>query len=160
MHTGTQGRILTATVLTLNCLLVVQYLLGMTINLFATIPFDTIAPHASSFWEKTGLGFAYAREAAFLPLQLHWLTASLLILASLVVLVTGVRSHRKVVWGLALVLFVIFAVATFSGAAFIGYAGNSYYSLSMATAFILASIVSVFLLFHVLTHRQAKELVK
>jgi hypothetical protein len=157
MRTLQQGLTLRNLVLTINGLLVLQYLLGMIVNLFATLPFDRIDPLAGSFLQRTGAGFAFAREAAFLPLQLHWLNACLLILASLVLLVAGIRARRRMVWALALTLLVIFSVATVSGAAFIGYAGNNYYSLSMATAFIVATAVSVFLLVLVLRDPTARD---
>jgi hypothetical protein len=158
MRTLQHGLTLRNLVLTINGLLLVQYLLGITVNLFATLPFDRIDPAAGSFLQRTGAGFAFAREAAFLPLQLHWLDASLLILASLVLLVGGVRARRRLIWALALTLFLIFSVATLSGAAFIGYAGNNVYSLSMATAFIVATAVSVFLLVQVLRDPTARDL--
>jgi hypothetical protein len=157
MRALSQGLTLRNLVLTINDLLIVQYLLGITVNLFATIPFDRIDPFAGSFLQRTGAGFAFAREAAFLPLQLHWLDASLLILASLVLLIAGVRARRRLIWALALTLWVTFSVATVSGAAFIGYAGNNYYSLSMATAFIVATAISVFLLVHVLRDSTARD---
>lgn len=71
MRAKRQARAIWRLVLLINGLLVFQYLLGMMINLFATIPLDTNDAPARSFLERTGLGFAYAREAAFLPLQLH-----------------------------------------------------------------------------------------
>lgn len=62
---------------------------------------------------------------------------------------------------MALLLLATFVVATFSGAAFIGYAGSPYYSMSMATAFITASLVSVCLLCCVLRegHRRQRQLI-
>ncbi len=53
-------------------------------------------------------------------------------------------------------LSLIFSVATVSGAAFIAYAGSNYYSFSMATAFIIAAILAVFLLFSIFSQKKMK----
>jgi len=146
-----QLRPLKTSIVITNCLLVVQYILGMTINLFYNIPFDSIDLKNGSFVEKTGLAFGYARTSGFLSLQLHWLDACLLIVMSIILFVLGIKVRAKVVWVISILLFLIFSVATVSGAAFIAYAGSNYYSFSMATAFILASILSVYLLFYAFT---------
>ncbi len=143
-------------IVTTNCLLVLQFLLGTIVNLFGTLPFDTIDVKSSSFLEKTGLAFAYARTSPILSLQLHWLNACLLILASIGLIILGVKAQKKMVWILAVLLSVIFSVATVSGAAFLAYAGNNYYSFSMATAFITAAILAVFLLFSIFSNGKGK----
>lgn len=144
-------------IVTINCLLVLQYLLGMIVNLFDTLPFATIDLKRGSFLEKTGMGFAYARTSPILSLQLHWLNASLLIVASIVLIILGAKARNKVVWLLALLLSLIFSVATVSGASFIAYEGNNYYSFSMATAFIVASIFAVFLLLYAFVSGQRQR---
>ena len=138
----------------INILLVVQYLFGMLLNLFYNIPFDTIDLKKGSFIEKTGLAFGYARTSAIIILQLHWLNASILILASLILLVLSIKASKTFIWILALMLTLIFSIATVSGAAFIAYAGNNYYSFSMAAAFIIASIISTCLLLYVVKARR------
>ena len=139
-----------------NCLLVFQFLLGTMVNLFASLPFETIDVKSSSFLAKTGLAFAYARTSPILSLQLHWLNACFLIVASIALIILGVKAQKKGVWILAVLLSVIFSVATVSGAAFIAYAGNNYYSFSMATAFITAAILAVFLLFSIFSTGKRK----
>ncbi len=139
-----------------NCLIVLQFLLGMIVNLFYTIPFDQIDLKSGSFVEKTGIAFGYARTSSILSLQLHWLNACLLILTSIALIILGVKSHNKMVWIPALMLSLIFSVATVSGAAFIAYAGSNYYSFSMATAFLIASILAVFLLFYIFSNKKMK----
>jgi predicted membrane protein len=126
----------------------------MIVNLFATIPFDQIDVNRGSFVERTGIAFGYARTSPTLALQLHWLNACLLILASIALIILGVKAHKKVVWILSLALGLILTVATVSGAAFIAYAGSNYYSFSMATAFIIAAILAVFLLFAIFSHQK------
>ena len=150
MKTTRQQRVLVAlkiAIVTTNCLLVLQFLLGMIVNLFATIPFNQIDVTGGSFVEKSGLAFGYARTSPLLALQLHWLNACLLILASIALIILGVKVQRKLVWILAFLLCVIFSAATVSGAAFIAYAGSNYYSFTMATAFIIAAVLAVCLLF-------------
>jgi len=159
MKTIRQPRVLVAlkiVIVATNCLLILQFLLGMIVNLFASIPFDQIDLQSGSFVEKTGIAFGYARTSPFLALQLHWLNACLLILASITLLILGVKAHQKVVWILALALGLILTVATLSGAAFIAYAGSNYNSFSMATAFIIAAILAVFLLFAIFSHKKMK----
>jgi hypothetical protein len=85
---------------------------------------------------------------------LHWLNACLLILASITLLILGVKAHQKVIWILALAMGLILTVATVSGAAFIAYAGSNYYSFSMATAFLIAAILAVFLLFAIFSRKK------
>jgi len=143
-------------IVTTNSLLVLQFLLGMIVNLFYALPFDTIDLKSGSFAEKTGLAFAYARTSTILALQLHWLNACLLILASIALIILGVKAHQKMVWILALALSLIFTVASVSGAAFIAYAGSNYYSFSMATAFIIACILAIFLLFSIFSQKKMK----
>lgn len=144
-------------VVIINSLLVVQYMLGILLNLFYNIPFDTVDLKKGSFIEKTGLAFGYARTSAITTLQLHWLNASILILASFILLILGIKAGKTLVWVLTLILVLIFSVATISGAAFIAYAGNNYYSFSMATAFIIASIISVCLLLYSLLTKNDKK---
>ena len=159
MKTTRQQRVLVAlkiVIVATNCLLILQFLLGMIVNLFSNIPFDQTDVSSGSFVEKTGLAFGYARTSPFLALQLHWLNACLLILASIALIILGVRAQKKLVWILAFLLSVIFSVATVSGAAFIAYAGSNYYSFSMATAFIIAAILAVFLLFAIFSKRKVK----
>lgn len=128
-------------------------MLGMILNLFASIPFDTINIKSGSFLEKTGLALGYARTSGVLALQLHWLNASVLILLSIVLIILGLKAHKKILWILAILLCVIFSVATISGGAFIAYAANDYYSFSMATAFIVATVISIWLLFSAFSRR-------
>ena len=139
-------------IILINCLLVLQYMLGMILNLFATLPFAAIDIKSSVFVEKTGIALGYARTSSILALQLHWLNASVLILLSITLIILGVKSHKKSVWILSIILCLIFSAATVSGAAFLAYAGSNSYSFSMATAFIIASILSVFLLVSAFSH--------
>ena len=157
MKSTGQPRLLVAlkiVIVATNCLLVLQFLLGMIVNLFADIPFDQIDVTGGSFVEKTGIALGYARTSPILALQLHWLNASLLIVASITMLILGVIAHQKVVWILALALALILTVATVSGAAFIAYAGSNYYSFSMATAFLIAAILAVILLFVIFSRKK------
>ena len=126
------------------------------VNLFASLPFETIDVKSSSFLEKTGVAFAYARTSPILSLQLHWLNACLLIVASIALIILGVKAQKKVGWRLAVLLSVLLSVAPVSGAAFIAYAGNNYYSFSMATACIIAAILAVFLLFSIFSTGKGK----
>ncbi len=159
MKTIRQQRVLVAlkiVIVTTSCLLVLQFLLGMIVNLFATIPFNQIDVTSGSFVEKTGLAFGYARTSPLLALQLHWLNACLLICARIALIILGVKAQKKLAWILALLLSLIFSVATVSGAAFIAYAGSNYYSFAMATAFIIAAMLAVFLLFAIFSKRKVK----
>ena len=159
MQTTRQSRVLVAlkiVIVAASCLLVLQFLLGMLVNLFATIPFDQIDLTSGSFVEKTGIAFGYARTSPILSLQLHWLNACLLILASIALIILGVKAQKKLIWILSLALSLFLTIATVSGAAFIAYAGSNYYSFSMATAFILAAILAVFLLFAIFSQKGMK----
>ncbi len=140
-------------IISINCLLVLQYMFGMILNLFSLISFDTFDIKGGVFLEKIGLALGYARTSSILALQLHWLDASLLILLSMTLIILGVKYHQKIVWIPSIILCLIFSAATVSGAAFLAYAGNNYYSFSMATAFIIASMLSVFLLFAAFSRR-------
>jgi hypothetical protein len=143
-------------IVTMNSLLVLQFLLGMIVNLFYALPFDTIVGKSGSFAEKMGVAFAYARTSTILALQLHWLNACLLILTSIALIILGVKAHQKMVWILAVALSLIFTIATVSGAAFIASAGSNYYSFSMATAFLIAYILAIFLLFSLFSQKKMK----
>ncbi len=159
MKTTGQQRVLVAlkiVIVTTNCLLILQFLLGMIVNLFATLPFDQIDVTSGSFVEKTGLAIGYARTSDILALQLHWLNACLLILSSIALIILGMIAKKKRVWILALLLSVIFSVASVSGGAFIAYAGSNYYSFSMATAFLIAAILAVCLLFAIFSKGKGK----
>jgi hypothetical protein len=124
-------------------LLIVQYVLGMLVNLL--VNFNGVFIAGSSFFEKAALGVGYASTAGWM-LEAHLTVAPIIIILAIILIVIGAREKELWLWVRALSLVLMFVIAGLTGAAFVGYQ-NSYYSLAMALAFLVAFGIAMSLCF-------------
>ncbi|HEY2597813.1 MAG TPA: hypothetical protein VGJ79_04970 [Candidatus Dormibacteraeota bacterium] len=105
-------------------MLLVQYGLGMWVNLYGHLP-------ASDHGANIATGFARAVSKGPVGLSIHAILGVLLILSATAALVRAVQLGRAVFIGAALVGLLSIAAAGFSGARFVGSMNNSA-SITMA----------------------------
>ncbi|MGH7141215.1 MAG: hypothetical protein ACREGH_01085 [Minisyncoccia bacterium] len=124
--------------------LVLQYVLGMVVNMFDN--FNNLQIPGNSFFEKIGLAYAYVHSsAAGIVLELHFFNACFLLAIALILMIVGIRKHIRYVWVYSLLILITLFVAANSGAAFLASSQNDYYSLSMALSFLLGFGLSLVL---------------
>jgi hypothetical protein len=117
--------------------LVVQYALGMYVNLFISFP-DTTA-NEGQLWE-----FAWAQPA----LATHIVLAMLILLGAIVQCIRASRSHNGTwIWSSLIGLLAVLAAGA-SGASFIP-SQTDLYSYSMSIAFLIALVAYAWALFSV-----------
>ena len=139
--------------------LLVQFGLGMYVNLFATIPLNHPGHGANDFFTGSYHSVAWAETSAHAPLILafHAGLGLLLVVGSLWLAVLAIRGRRAgVVW--AAVLGALFILgAGFNGASFLNYNhdANSYVMALLFAAAVLC--YSVILALPGTTERQAPE---
>jgi hypothetical protein len=124
------------TVVTL-ALLAVQYLFGMTVNLFVTIPASHPGSNADNYFSGVaqGVAWAIAHGAGFL--QLHATFGLLLVAAAIALLVLAIRSRRRA-WIVATSIALLTILgAGFNGASFLNY-NHDFSSMIMASLFLIA----------------------
>jgi hypothetical protein len=116
--------------------LVVQYVVGMYVNLFISFPDTTVQ---GQLWE-----FAWSQPA----LAAHIILAIPILLGAIVQCVRAARSHNRTwIWSSFIGLLAV-AAAGASGASFIP-SQTDIYSYSMAIAFLIAFIAYAWALFSV-----------
>ena len=127
--------------------LLVQFGLGMYVNLFAQIPLNHPGHGASNFFTGSYHSVAWAETSPHSPLILafHAGLGLLLVLGSLWLAVLAIRGHRPgFVW--AAVLGAVFILAAgFNGASFLNY-NHDANSFVMALLFALAVLCYIVLL--------------
>lgn len=129
-------RTITATTL---ILLVVQFLLGMVVNLFIQLPSVHPGAQAPEYFSGVVQGVAWALVHSQLGLLLHVVVGLLLGIASFVLLGLAIASRRRA-WIITSILGWIGIVgAGFNGASFLNY-GHDFSSLLMSIGFILALV--------------------
>ncbi len=122
----------------LACLaLVVQFLLGMVVNLFVTIPDHHPGSHAKNFFAGVASGITWAVSQESFWLILHILFGFVLIIASFVNIVLASQIGRKIYTVLATLGAFAILGAAFNGISFINY-GENFSSMIMAGLFALA----------------------
>ena len=139
--------------------LLVQFAIGMYVNLFATIPLNHPGHGANDFFTGSYHSVAWAETSAHAPLILafHAGLGLLLVVGSLWLAVLAIRGRRAgIVW--AAVLGALFILgAGFNGASFLNYNhdANSYVMALLFAAAVLC--YSVILALPGTTERQAPE---
>lgn len=121
-------------------LLAVQFILGMTLNLFMTFP-----TYPGNIVQSNDYALLFAQYPILL---LHFVLGFLLLIATIAALVFSLRSavpHMKII-GILGFLSVLFALI--SGLVFVHYAfQNNFYSYTMSLGFI-AAILAYFAMFY------------
>ena len=128
----------TITAITL-ILLVVQFLLGMEVNLFIQVPGVHPGAQAPEYFSGVVQGVAWALVHSQLGLLLHVVMGLLLGIASFIQLGLAIASRRRA-WIVTSILGWVGVVgAGFNGASFLNY-GHDFSSLLMSIGFILALV--------------------
>jgi hypothetical protein len=113
-------------------ILIVQYVLGMIVNIYVTVPKRDQG--ASAF---TAIGRAIAHGPV--GLTIHTILGLLLVIGALQFVVTAVLGRDRVLIGLTVVGFISMIGAAMSGAGFVG-KGDQASTMGMAAAWALALI--------------------
>jgi hypothetical protein len=118
-------------------LLLLQFTVGMVVNLYVTIPADHPGANAADFFPGIGSAIAWAISGGALALAAHVLLGLALIVVSVAHIVMAIRIARRswVVLSIAGTLFLM--GAAFNGASFVNY-GHDFSSLIMSGCFVVA----------------------
>lgn len=120
-------------------LLAAQFLVGMLVNLFVTVPAVHPGVGASNYFVGVVQGVIWALGNATLYLLLHVIFGLLLFLASIVLLIVSIAARRRA-WIITSILGLLGIMAAgFNGASFMNY-GQNLSSLLMSLGFLLAVI--------------------
>lgn len=118
-------------------LLAVQYLFGMAVNLFVTIPTSHPGTNASDYFSGVGQGVSWAIAHGAGVLQLHATLGLLLLVAAVALLVMAIRARRRA-WIVATSIGLLSILgAGFNGASFLNY-NHDFSSMIMASLFLIA----------------------
>jgi hypothetical protein len=122
--------------------LLVQFMLGMAVNLFVKIPKVHPGARASDYFAGIAAGVPWAITQDSPWLSLHGALGLLLVVGSLTVLAQAIRARRRGWMVVAILGFMGVLAAGFNGASFVNY-GEDFSSMLMATGFALASAAYV-----------------
>jgi len=127
--------------------LIVQFLLGMAVNLFVTIPTNHPGANPPEYFSGVVQSVTWAILHGHILLILHASLGLLLVLNAIGLLLASIRARaRDLIWVTALGLFGVLA-AGFNGGSFLNY-NQDFSSMIMATFFawaVIAYMVGLFL---------------
>lgn len=121
-------------------LLGAQFLFGMLINLFVTVPPVHPGVNPSNYFVGVAQAVAWALFNAQWQLLIHVVLGLLLFLLSIVLLVLAIVSRRGAWITISILGLIGIMGAGFNGASFMNYGGLGISSLLMAVGFLLAAI--------------------
>ena len=121
----------------MSLLLLVQFLLGMAVNLFVTIPTHHPGAHPSNYFAGSAHSVGWAIPRGGVWLAAHVSLGLALILGGIGVIVLAVRSASRVAVGTAVLGGAAILGAAFNGASFLDF-NQDYSSMIMAGLFALA----------------------
>ena len=127
--------------------LIVQFLLGMAVNLFVTIPTNHPGANPPEYFSGVVQSVTWAILHGHILLILHASLGLLLVLNAIGLLLASIRERAKdLIWVTSLGLFGVLA-AGFNGGSFLNY-NQDFSSMIMATFFawaVIAYMVGLFL---------------
>jgi hypothetical protein len=127
--------------------LIVQFLLGMAVNLFVTIPTNHPGANPPEYFGGVAQSVTWAILHGHVLLQVHAVLGLLLVLNALGLLIAAIRTRAAdLIWIASLGLFGVLA-AGFNGGSFLNY-NQDFSSMIMATFFawaVIAYAVGIFL---------------
>jgi hypothetical protein len=127
--------------------LIVQFLAGMWVNLFVTIPDVHPGAKPDEYFSGSAQSVVWAITQSGLPaLVFHALLGLLLVLGSLSLAIQVRRLHRRSLTAAGILGFLLVLGAGFNGASFLDF-GEDFSSMIMATLFALALACYVSILF-------------
>lgn len=120
-------------------LLAVQFLIGMLVNLYVTVPAVHPGANASNYFSGVVQAVVWALTHGTLYLLLHAIIGLLLFLASLILMGLAIAARRRA-WIISSIIgWIGIMGAGFNGASFMNY-GHNFSSLLMSIGFLLAVI--------------------
>jgi hypothetical protein len=127
--------------------LIIQFLLGMAVNLFVTIPTNHPGAKPPEYFGGVAQSVTWAILHGHVLLQVHAVLGLLLVLNALGLLIAAIRTRAAdLIWITALGLFGVLA-AGFNGGSFLNY-NEDFSSMIMAIFFawaVIAYAVGIFL---------------
>jgi hypothetical protein len=123
--------------LSMSLLLLAQFVLGMAVNLFVTIPTHHPGAHPSDYFAGSAQSIGWAIPHGGVWLAVHVSLGLALILGGIGVLVLAVRSGSRVMVSTAVLGGAAILGAAFNGASFLDF-NHDYSSMIMAALFALA----------------------
>ena len=127
--------------------LIVQFLLGMSVNLFVTIPTNHPGANPPEYFGGVVQSVIWAILHGHVLLQVHAVLGLLLVLNALGLLIAAIKTRAgDLIWVASLGLFGVLA-AGFNGGSFLNY-NQDFSSMVMATFFawaVIAYAVGIFL---------------
>jgi hypothetical protein len=120
-------------------LLAIQFLIGMVINLFATLPASHPGTNAPEYFSGVAVGVAWALGHGNWWLRLHAIDGLLLFLDSLVLIWFAIVVRQRAWITATIVGWFGIVSAGFNGASFMNY-GHDFSSLFMSIGFLIALI--------------------
>jgi hypothetical protein len=126
--------------------LIIQFLLGMAVNLFVTIPTNHPGANPPEYFGGVAQSVTWAILHGHVLLIIHATLGLLLVLNALGLLIAAIRARaRDLIWVTSLGLFGVLA-AGFNGGSFLNY-NQDFSSMIMATFFawaVIAYAVGIF----------------
>lgn len=133
------------TVYFMFALLFIQYVAGMTTNLFIQIP-DSVSTqykHGGTFYRYWGLALHWILTRSSFFLQLHVVVGTLLLIGAILMVGLSVASRSRV-WVVLSILAAMFVIAAWvNGMFFVSFGQHNVNSLIMAIAFLAACVCYV-----------------
>lgn len=123
--------------LSMSLLLLAQFVLGMAVNLFVSIPMHHPGAHSSDYLAGSAQSIGWAIPHGGVWLALHVSLGLALILGGIGVILLAVRSGSRVAVGTAVLGGAAILGAAFNGASFLDFK-HDYSSMIMAALFALA----------------------
>ena len=119
--------------------LIIQFLLGMAVNLFVTIPTNHPGANPPEYFGGVAQSVTWAILHGHVLLQVHAVLGLLLVVNAFGLLVAAIRTRaRDLIWITSLGLFGVLA-AGFNGGSFLNY-NQDFSSMLMATFFAIAVV--------------------
>ncbi|WP_338198703.1 hypothetical protein [Candidatus Nephthysia bennettiae] len=147
-----RSRALVPAILSALLALIAQYLLGMAVNLFVTIPDNHPGAHAPEYFSGVVRSVTWAVLQGQVLVQLHAAFGLVLVIGSVYLLVQGIATRQR-----GLITATVFGLVGTLGA---GFNGGSYLiyhedfsSMLMAAGFAVATVAYVFALYISLMRR-------
>jgi hypothetical protein len=120
-------------------LLAAQFLIGMVVNLFITVPAVHPGAQAPNYFLGVVQGVAWALVHAPFWLLIHVIIGLLVFLASIFLMVISIASRRREWMIISVLGFIGIVFAGFNGASFLNY-GADISSLLMSIGFLVAAV--------------------
>jgi hypothetical protein len=121
-------------------LLAAEFLIGMLVNLFVTVPSAHPGVNPSNYFVGVAQAVVWALFNAPWQLLIHVVVGLLLFLLSIVLLVLAIVSRRGAWITISALGLIGIMGAGFNGASFMNYGGPNISSLLMAIGFLLAAV--------------------